>query len=146
MCVFRDKSFWILHCAVAYARNFLQHAFELISASLFFFLTSFIPKCIQTSYLMMLFPPCHWIKGEMKLCFRAIGVCFPLILQDFYVRNECFRGISSETTPVEFIFYSFPRTSREKCRLFNALEIYFYKIFASFSIQHSQFIVMTEGE
>lgn len=25
---------------------------------------------------------CHWKKGETKLCFRAIGVRFPLLLQD----------------------------------------------------------------
>lgn len=105
-----------------------------ISSSWVGFCFSFLPPDtihpqIYTSVMMFLLSACYSMKiGRNEIMFQGHWCLFPLSLQDFpffYVRNECFSGISNETTPVEFMFHSFPLNSRWKYRLSNALEIYF---------------------
>lgn len=64
------------------------------------------PKFITVMMLFPLFPIRCWKKRETKSCFRAIGERFSLPLQDLRVvcvsGRNFFRGISNETTPVEF--------------------------------------------
>lgn len=109
-----------------------------------FLLSASIHPQKHTNVMMSILGRClaYWKKGEMKLCFRAIGVFTSLFtpgIACLYVRKKHFFGellTKPRLSSLCFILFS---NLRWKCRLLNALQIYFlcicflfYSIFSPF--------------